>query len=170
MLPALLGEHLGVDVGVKGKESLSIAGRESHLGLIDADFGSSHLGGVARDEVVHGLLRVQLGHGGQHTVGVASQEDDVLGVTADGWDLDVPDMLKRVANTGVLREAKVLVVDDTLFSLSALVHGVLNDSAELDGIENIGLLGARETIGLGITATFNVEDVLICPNMLIITD
>lgn len=43
VLLALFGEHLGVDVGVKGKESFTIAGGESHLWFSDSYFCSCYL-------------------------------------------------------------------------------------------------------------------------------
>ena len=62
----------------------------------------AHLGGVAGDEVVHGLLGGQAGHGGQHTEGVAAQQDEVLGVAAHAGNLGVVDVVDGVAGPGVL--------------------------------------------------------------------
>ena len=120
--------------------------------------------------MVHGLLWVKLGDGRQDTVGVTCQEDDVLGMATNGRDLHVTDMLKGIAHTSVRGETDIVVVDDTLLALFLEVASVLNNSAKLDGIENIGLLGARETISLGIAATLDVEDVLVGPHMLVVTD
>ena len=169
-LLALFGKHLCVDVWVEGKESLAIASREGHLRLSDTDLSSSDLGGVSTDKVVHGLLWVELGDGGQHTEGIASEENDVLGMATDGWKLHVADVLKRVAHTSVGRQADVVIVDFALVALLVVVDGVLYDGAELDSIIDIGLLGTGETIGLGVAATLDVKDVVVSPNVLVITD
>ena len=62
----------------------------------------AHLGGVSGDEVVHGLLGGQAGHGGQHTEGVAAQQDEVLGVAAHAGHLGIVDVVDGVAGAGVL--------------------------------------------------------------------
>lgn len=48
-----------------------------------------HLGGVARDEVVHRLLCGQARHWWQHTKGVAAQQNQILGVPANAGDLGI---------------------------------------------------------------------------------
>ena len=51
-----LGEELGVARGVHDEEGSSEAGGESGGGLGNAHLGAGDLGGVAGDEVVHGLF------------------------------------------------------------------------------------------------------------------
>jgi len=170
MLCTLFCKHLSVNVRVQGKESFAVACREGQLRLSNANFSSGDLGGVARDEMVHGLLWVQLGYGWQYTICVAGEEDNVLGVTTDGWNLYISDMLERVTNTSVGRQADVVVVDDTIFTLLLVIAGVLNDSAKLDGIENIRLFTAGKSIGLGVTAALDVEHIFVGPDMFIISD
>lgn len=170
VLGTLLRKHLRVHIRVQGKESLAVAGREGQLWFSNAHFSSSNLGCVTRDEMVHGLLWVELGHRWQDTVCVTGEEDNVLGVTTDGWNLDVSDMLERVAHTSVWRQADVVVVDDTRFALLLVVAGILNDSAKFDGIENVRLLSAGKTIGLSIAATLDVEHIFVRPDVLIVTD
>ena len=167
---ALFGQHLSVNVGMEGQECLAEAGGESHLRLSDADLSASDLGGVARDEVVHGLLRVQLGHGGHHTEGIACQEDNVFGVASDSWELHITDMLEGVTDASVWGQADIIVVDDALLALFWLIARVFNDGAKLDCVENIGLSCTRETISFRVTATLNVEDVFVGPDVLIITN
>ena len=62
-----------------------------------------HLGGVAGDEVVHGLLAREPRHGRQHAKCVAAQQDKVLGVRADAGGARVVDVLDRVRRARVLR-------------------------------------------------------------------
>lgn len=97
VLGDLLREHLGVAHGVEGEEGLGEARGEGGLGLRDAVLGTGHLGGVAGDEVEHGLLGGELGDWGQDTAGVAGEEDDVGGVAVgDAGDLGVLNVLDGV--------------------------------------------------------------------------
>lgn len=170
VLLALLSKHLGVLVRVQRQESLAEAGRESGNGLSDTHLGTGDLGGVTRDEVVHGLLRSQTGDGRNDTSGIASEEDDILGVATDGRHLHVIDVSQGVANTGVGSQTQVVVVDHTVDVGVVEVLDVLNNGAELDSIENIGFISASETVTLGVAAALNVEDVVVGPNVFIVTD
>jgi hypothetical protein len=164
----LLGQHAGVAHGVQGQEGLSEARRESSLGLGNTVLGTSHLGGVAGDEVEHGLLGGELGDGGQDTAGIAGEQNDVGGVVvALAGDLGVLDVLNGVGATGVLGEGGIVVVD---VAGDGVEDSVLKDGTEADGVENIGLLLGGETNALGVAATLNVEDTLVGPAVLIVTD
>lgn len=77
VLGHLVREHLSVTHGMQDQEGLSKAGRESSLGLSNAVFGTSHLGGVTRNEVVHDLLVGELGNRRKDTAGIAGEENDV---------------------------------------------------------------------------------------------
>jgi hypothetical protein len=82
---------------VKGEEGLGEAGGEGSLRLGDALLGTSHLGGVAGDEVEHDLLGVELTDGWEDTTGVAGEENDVGGVVGGNtWDLGVLDEFNGV--------------------------------------------------------------------------
>ena len=120
--------------------------------------------------MVHGLLGVKLGYGWHDTKGIASEEDNVLRVTSDSWNLHVSDVFEGVADTSVWRQTDVVVVDYALFAFLLEVAGVLHDCPKLDSIENIRLLRAGKSIGLGVAATLDVEYVLVRPDMLVITD
>lgn len=164
----LLGEHLGVAHGVESKEGLGEAGGEGSLGLENAVLSTGHLGGVTGDEVEHGLGRVELGDGRENTAGVAGEEDNVLGVVGrQAGDLGVGDVLDGVGATSVLGEGGIVVVD---LAGVGVEDNVLKDGAVADGVVNIGLLLGRETDGLGVAATFDVEDTAVRPAVLVITD
>jgi len=64
---------------MENEERLTEAGRESGLGRCNPLFRTSHLGGIAGDEVVHDLIVVKFRDRREDTAGIASQEDDV------GW-------------------------------------------------------------------------------------
>jgi len=91
-------------------------------------------------------------------------------VATDSWELNVSDVLKRIANTRVGREADVVVVDGALIALCIEVASVFNNSAKFDGVENIRLSSSRETISLGVASAFDVENVFVGPNVLIVTN
>lgn len=164
----LLRKHGGVLHGVEGQEGLGEARGEGGLGLGDTLFGTGHLGGVTRDEVVHGLLGAELGDGREDTSGVACEENDVGGVAAgNAGNLGVLDVLDGVCATSVLGEGGVIVVDD---SGGGIEDDVLEDRAKLDGVENIRLLLGGEANALGVTTALNVEDALVAPAVLVVTD
>lgn len=164
----LVGKHLGVAHGVEGKERLSEAGREGSLGLGDTILGTSHLRGVTGDEVEHGLSAVKLGDGGENTAGIAGQENNVGGhVLRQARNLGVGDVLDGVSAASVLSEGGVIVVDDTGLGVE---NDVLEDRTVADGAVNIGLLLSRETNGLGVAATLDVEDTAVRPAVLVVTD
>ena len=164
----LLCKHSGVAHGVKGEEGLGEARGEGGLGLGDTLLGSGHLGGITGDEVVHGLGGGELGDWRKNTTGVACEEDDVLGVAVgNARDLGVLDVLDGVCATSVLGEGGVIVIDN---SGGGVEDDVLKDGAKLDGVENIGLLLGGETNALGVAAALNVEDALVAPAVLVVTD
>ena len=166
MAVELLTEQLGVHDGVHGHESSSETGGEVGHGLLNATLGSSDLGGVSAEEVVHGLLGGELGDGRQHAVGIAGEEDDSLGVTGHGVLLVVADVVDGVGHTTVLGLAHVVVVQTAVL----LHHHVLEESVALDGVPNIGLLLLGEVDGLGVAASLEVEDTVVIPAVLVVSD
>lgn len=168
VLGHLIRQHLGVLHGVQDQEGLAEAGREGSLGLGDTLLSAGHLGGVTGDEVVHDLLVGELGDGGDNTSSVTGEQDDVGGVRlGNAGQLGVGDELDGVRASGVLGEGSILVVD---LSGKRVEDNVLKDGAELDGVENIGLLLLGETEALGVAATLDVEDTSVGPAVLVITD
>lgn len=164
----LVRKHLSVLHGVKSKEGLGEARGESGLGLGDTLLGTGHLGGVTRDEVVHGLGGVELGDGREDTTSVAGEENDVGRVAAGhAGDLGVLDVLDGVSDTSVLGEGGVIVVDN---ASGGIENDVLEDGTELDGVENIRLLLGGEANALGVAAALNVEDATVAPAVLVVTD
>lgn len=164
----LLCQHLCVAHGVEGEEGLGEAGGEGCLGLGDAVFGTGHLGGVTGDEVEHGLLGVELGDGRENTAGVAGEEDDVGRVgSGDARNLGVLNVLDGVGAASVLGKSGVVVVNLSGYGVE---DDVLEDGTELDGAVNIRLLLGGETNALGVATTLDVEDTLVGPAVLVVTD
>ena len=168
VLSHLGSEHVSVESGVKREESLTEASREGSLGFNDTDFSTSDLSGVSGDEVIHSLRRGELSDRGENTVGITSQEDDVLGVSTDRGELGIWDVLKRVASSGILSDINVIIVDSLAGSIAEL--NVLEDSSELDSIEDFWFLFSGEIDGLSVASTFDVEDTIVGPAVLIITE
>jgi hypothetical protein len=164
----LLCEHLGIAHGVKGKEGLCETRRKGGLRLGDALLSTSHLGSVARDEMVHSLLGAELGDGWQDTTCIAGEEDNVLGVlVGDARNLGVLNVLDGVCAASVLGQGVVVVVDQTGHGVE---NNVFEDGTETDGVENIRLLLGRETNALGVAASLDVEDTSVTPAVLIVTN
>ncbi len=69
---------------------------------LSPDSSQTHLGCVAADEVVHGLLPCEPAHGRQHPERVAAQQDQVLGVRPHAGDARIVNVLDGVRGTRVL--------------------------------------------------------------------
>ena len=162
----LLTEELGVDDGVQGKEGTTVAGGEGGLGLLDASLSTGDLSGVAGEVVVHGLTGSELGDGRKNTVSIAGEEDDVLRVASAGGRLVVGDVVERVGDTTVLSLGLVVEVDGAVLSHP----DVLEKGVSLDGAVDLGLLLSGEIDGLGVAAALEVEDAVVIPTVLIITE
>lgn len=119
------------------------------------------------NEVVLGLLFGELRDRGQDAVGVAGEENDIGRVSTDARELGVRNLLDRVRASGVLGKRSIVIVWDTG---GLVVRNVLKDRAELDGIEDLGLLLSREADALGVATAFDIEDTVVGPNVLIVTD
>jgi hypothetical protein len=164
----LVGKHLGVLHGVQSKERLSEAAGEGSLGLGDAVLSTGHLGGVTRDEVEHGLVAVKLRDRRQDTTGVASKEDDVgRRVGGEARNLGVGDVLDGVGASGVLSEGRVVVVNLTG---KRVKDDVLEDGTVSDSAVDIGLLLSRQANGLGVATTLDVENTVVGPAVLVVTN
>ena len=118
--------------------------------------------------MVTGLFRSQSANGRKNSKGIASQHDDVGGLTIDNTrNLSVGDKLNRVGATSVLSDADVIVIRN---SGNRAVDDILKDAAIFDGVEDIRLLLRREVDALGVTSALNVEDTSIRPDMFVVTD
>ena len=103
MMLDLVCQHLRISHRMQRQEGLSKARRKGRLRLRDTVFGPCHLGGVARDEVEHGLGAVELGDWWQHAAGIAGEEDDVAGVVGgEARDFGVVDVFDGVGAVGLV--------------------------------------------------------------------
>jgi len=89
-------------------------------------------------------------------------------VSTDRGEFGIWDVLKRVASSGILSDINVIIVDSLAGSIAEL--NVLEDSSELDSIEDFWFLFSGEIDGLSVASTFDVEDTIVGPAVLIITE
>ena len=128
----------------------------------------SHVPGVSCQEVVAGLLRRQLTNGWENTESVASEHDDVGRLLVDqAGNPSVGDELDRVSASSVFSDANVIVIGDTV---DGVVDDVLENSTETNGSVDLGFLLSGKVDALGVASTLDVEDTLVGPDMLVITD
>ena len=113
------------------------------------------------------LLSVQDRNRRQDTESISTQEDNLLcSGTLALRTLDVLDVVDRIRNTGVLRNA---LISEVYIALS--VNGnVLKQSVTCDSAVDVRLSFLIEVDDLSIAATLEVEDTLVVPSVLIITD
>jgi len=165
----LLLEKICVSSRVEGEECGAEAGREIGRRLDDASLGTSDLGGVARDEVIHCLARSQLGNWWQDTKGIACEENNVFGMPRHLWLVISIDMEDWVGNTAILGFGHIEVVRHEL-AILVVQFDILEKSIGVNGSVNIRLCFLGEVDSLGIAATLKVENSIIVPAMLVVAD
>jgi hypothetical protein len=80
VLVQLLLQQIRVDGGMHGHKGSPKASTECRDGFRDTTLGSSDLGGVSGQEMVHGLSRTEPGDRWKDTKGIAGEENDIFGV------------------------------------------------------------------------------------------
>ena len=149
------------------QECLAEASAEGGSRLGDAALGTSELSGETTQEVVLGLLSVENRYWRQYTKGVGAQEDHLLGsgCVADGTH-DVLDVVDGIAHTGILGHALVGEVDLAL----GVNSNVLEQCIAVNGVVDVGLSLLVEVDDLGIATALEVEDTVVVPTVLVVTD
>mmetsp|Transcript_13323 Transcript_13323/g.23382 ORF Transcript_13323/g.23382 Transcript_13323/m.23382 type:complete len:408 (+) Transcript_13323:205-1428(+) len=167
VLQKLLLEQVGVLGGVEHHEGRAEASGEGGGGLGDAQLRASDLGGVAGQEMIHGLLGRKLGDRGQHAERIAGEEEHRLGVSAHGVGLEVRNVVDRVGDTAILGLGSVVEVNHLGLGVD---HDVLQQRVASDGPEDFGFGGLRKVDRLGIAPTLEVEHTVVVPAVLVVTD
>jgi hypothetical protein len=167
MLLEFLLKEIRVLGGVESQESRTKASGKGCLWLSDTSFSSSHLGSVTGQEVIHRLSRGKLGDGREDTVRIAGEEEDGVGMVAKGLRLVVGNVVDGVGDTAILSLLSVEVIH---FLGDRIDHNILEKSIALDGTVDIWLRLLGEVDGLGVASSFKVENSLVVPSMLIVTD
>jgi hypothetical protein len=111
--------------------------------------------GVTSKDVVACLLWGKFAYRWEDTERIAGQHDDVTGLSFHHvWDLGIRNIFSRVGATRILRNGNIVIVWGTH---CGVLHDVLQDGAEADGVENLRLLLAREVNALGVASSLDVE-------------
>ena len=114
------------------------------------------------------LLGSKLANRGQHTERIARQHDDIARLTIDDTrDLGIGNELNGVRAAGVFGDVDIVVVGRTV---CGVVDHVLEDRAEPDGVEDLGLFFCGEVDAFGVAPSFDVEDAGVGPDVLVVTD
>ena len=141
----LFGEHLSIVSWVESQECFSKTSRERSLWLGDTNLSARDLGRITSNEVVHGLFGGELGNWGKDSESVTCEEDNVLWMSSDAWNLSVCHELDRVAEACVLGVACVVEV----YLACVWVHdNVLENGAETDCLVDIRLLHMQGRLGV----------------------
>lgn len=91
-------------------------------------------------------------------------------MASDGGQFHVANVFKGVAYARVRSQTDVVVVNFTRTFIISMVDSVLDEGSKADCIENIWLSLATQPVSLSIAAALNVEDVVVGPDVLVITD
>ena len=163
-----LAQHLGVHAGTQGQEWRAEARRKRLFRFRHSAFRARHLGGIARQEMVHRLLRRQLRDRRHHSERIAREEDDVVGMSGHSFGDMVRDVMNRIRCPRILGDPLGIEVHGAGLGIHVDVfqHGPEHLGRGVD----LGLTGARQPDDLGVAATLEVEDALIRPPMFVVAD
>ena len=161
-------EQIAVLAGVARHEGRTEAGGEGGFRLGHALFGARHLGGVAGQEVIHGLARGEPGDGRQHTEGVSRQHDDGVGLARNAGEAGIGDVADGIGAAGVLGQRRVVEVE--LAGLLVHHHVFEHGGETAGGGEDFRLRLRRQLDHLGVAAAFEVEQAVGAPAVLVVTD
>ena len=167
MLGDEIAQQIAIDRGMRGHERRTKTRRERRFRVFQATLGAGHLGCVAREEVIHGLRWIKLGNRRQHAPGIAGQHDDILGNAGTACHRGIGDEIHRIGAARVLGLGAIIEIRHPGDRID---RDILEQRAEplCRGI-NLRLRLGREANGLGIAATFKIEDTGWRPAMLIVT-
>ena len=88
-------------------------------------------------------------------------------MAANGWYLGVLNELEGVRSSSVFCDGNITIVD---LLCEVFEHNVLEYGAKSHGIIYLWFLLFAQVDAFGVTTAFNVENSIVSPNMLIITD
>ncbi len=159
-------QHLGIGEWMVDEEGRSETGREGRRGFGYTGLRSGEFGCVAREEVIHCLVRVQAGNGGKDSERVGGEEEDMAGMGPRPFQDAVLDMCDGVGRSRVLGHASVVIIRVSGFR----GHDIFEHRSEADGIVDLGLVFRRKLDALCIATAFEVEDPALAPAMLVVTD
>lgn len=89
-------------------------------------------------------------------------------MAASSRELSAWNMFQRIANSCVFSNRYIIKINSSW--LVRVIFDILNNSTKLDSIPNFGFFLSAEIDGFSIASSFNVEDTLVSPDVLIITN
>jgi hypothetical protein len=117
--------------------------------------------------VVASLLWTELADRRKDTESIAGQHNNVGRLAVNlTRDLCVGDEFNGISASSVFGDANVIIIR---LSTEGVVDNILQDRAEANGIVDLGLFLSGEVDALGVATTFNVEDTLVWPDVLVVT-
>ena len=88
-------------------------------------------------------------------------------MVADTRHLGIGNVFNRIGGPGVLGERGAIEIDS---ARNFVVGDVFQDGAEANRIVNFRFALPRQMDALGVTAPFNIENTIVAPAMLVVTD
>src|SRR5215469_16719305 len=104
-------QQIGVYRWRKRHEGCSEASAEGGLGFGDPFLRAGHFGGIAGQEVIHGLRRGQFCNGRQHAKSVSREHDDVGGMSTEALQRSIRNMTNGVRSTSIFSERGIVQVE-----------------------------------------------------------
>jgi hypothetical protein len=118
--------------------------------------------------VIAGLFGGEFADRRQYPESIASQHDDVGGLTIDkARNFGIGNELDRVCTACIFGNTDIVVIRVTV---KRYVDDVLKDRSESDGVENVRFFLGGEVDAFGIASSFNVEYAGVGPDVLVIAD
>jgi hypothetical protein len=118
--------------------------------------------------VIAGLFGSEFADRRQYAESIASQHDDIGGLTIDDTrNLGIGNELDRVCTACIFGNTDIVVIRVTV---KRCIDDVLKDRSESDGVENVRFFLGGEIDAFGIASSFDVEYAGVRPDVLVITD
>mmetsp|Transcript_18394 Transcript_18394/g.33340 ORF Transcript_18394/g.33340 Transcript_18394/m.33340 type:complete len:213 (+) Transcript_18394:376-1014(+) len=167
MLFQFLSKQIGVASGMKSHKGSSKACRKVGNGFLDSTFGSSNLGCVTTQKVVHGLFATEFGHWRQDTKGIARKKNDVIGMSSNLRLPVIVNVKDWIRDASIFRFRNVEIVGNIVRSLHA---DIFQERIRFNGPIDIRFRLFGKINRLGIATAFKVKDSIIVPTVFIITN
>src|SRR4026208_1898122 len=116
--------------------------------------------------MIHRMRRRKRAHRREYAERIAGEKDYVRGMTGHTGNLRVLNEVDRVGPTSVFRDARVGIIDVTIFS----EHDVLEYCAETQRLKNVRFVFWCEIDCLSVAAAFDVEDAVISPDVFVVAN
>jgi hypothetical protein len=79
-------------------------------------------------------------------------------------------MLQRIADTSVVGETCIVVVNRANSGRIRIIFSVFYESSKFNSVKNIWFFFTAESIAFSVAATLDIKYALVCPNMFVVSD